>query len=122
MRHGDYVAKVRIAAEKGEFLAVVSPAGRSDASLRFEAMLLTHLADKAYLAPRLVRTRAGRPWHRSTAGAAVLVSVWVKGGVVDSDLRLHGCDGLYVCDGSVVPSSIGVNPQLTIMCLSTLLA
>jgi Ser/Thr protein kinase RdoA (MazF antagonist) len=79
----------RIAAEKGEFLAVVSPVGRSDASLRFEVMLLTHLADKAYLAPRLVRTRAGRPWHRSVAGAAVLVSEWVTGGAVDAGLAQH---------------------------------
>jgi Ser/Thr protein kinase RdoA (MazF antagonist) len=79
----------RIAAEKGEFLAEVSPAGRNDASLRFEAMLLTHLADKAYLAPRLVRTRAGRPWHRSVAGTAVLVSEWVTGGAVDAGLAQH---------------------------------
>jgi len=79
----------RIAAEKGDFLAMVSPAGRSEASLRFEAMLLTHLADKAYLAPRLVRTRAGRPWHHSVAGAAVLVSDWVTGGAVDAGLAQH---------------------------------
>lgn len=79
----------RIAAEAGEFLVAVSPAGRSDASLRFEVMLLTHLADKAYLAPRLVRTRAGRPWHRSMAGASVLVSEWVTGGAVDADLAQH---------------------------------
>jgi choline dehydrogenase-like flavoprotein len=43
-------------------------------------------------------------------------------GVVDGDLKLYGCEGVYVCDGSVVPSSIGVNPQLTIMALSTRLA
>lgn len=79
----------RIAAEAGVFLVAVSPSGRSDASLRFEVMLLTHLADKAYLAPRLVRTRAGRPWHRSMAGASVLVSEWVTGGVVDADLAQH---------------------------------
>ena len=79
----------RIAAEAGEFLVAVSPGARSDASLRFEAMLLTHLADKAYLAPRLVRTRAGRPWHGSVAGAAVLVSEWVSGGAVDATLAQH---------------------------------
>ena len=79
----------RIAAEAGEFLVAVSPAGRSDASLRFEVMLLDHLADKAYLAPRLIRTRAGRPWHRSRAGATVLVSEWVTGGAVDADLAQH---------------------------------
>jgi Ser/Thr protein kinase RdoA (MazF antagonist) len=76
----------RIAAEAGDFLVAVSPFGRSDASLRFEGMLLAHLADKAYLAPRLVRTRAGRPWHRSVAGPRVLVSEWVTGGAVDAGL------------------------------------
>jgi Ser/Thr protein kinase RdoA (MazF antagonist) len=67
----------------------VQPAERSDASLRFEVMLLTHLADKAFPAPRLVRTRAGRPWHRSTAGIPILVSEWVTGGAVDADLAQH---------------------------------
>jgi choline dehydrogenase-like flavoprotein len=43
-------------------------------------------------------------------------------GVVDADLKLHGADGVYVADGSVVPSSIGVNPQITIMALATRLA
>jgi Ser/Thr protein kinase RdoA (MazF antagonist) len=79
----------RIAAEAGEFLVAVSPGDRSDASLQFEAMLLAHLEDRAYLAPRLVRTRAGRPWHRSMAGAAVLVSEWVEGGAVDASLAQH---------------------------------
>jgi choline dehydrogenase-like flavoprotein len=43
-------------------------------------------------------------------------------GVVDGELKLHGADGVYVADGSVVPSSIGVNPQITIMALATRLA
>jgi len=79
----------RIVAEAGDYLVAVSPMGRSDASLRFEVMLLAHLADKAFLAPRLVRTRAGRPWYRSVAGPAVLVSEWVTGGAVDAGLAQH---------------------------------
>jgi choline dehydrogenase-like flavoprotein len=43
-------------------------------------------------------------------------------GVVDGDLKVHGINGVYVADGSVVPSSLGVNPQLTIMALATRLA
>jgi choline dehydrogenase-like flavoprotein len=43
-------------------------------------------------------------------------------GVVDSNLALHGVHGVHVADGSVVPSSLGVNPQLTIMALATRLA
>ena len=45
-----------------------------------------------------------------------------QNGVVDSQLKLHGLQGVYVADGSVVPSSIGVNPQITIMALATRLA
>jgi Ser/Thr protein kinase RdoA (MazF antagonist) len=79
----------RIAAEAGVFRVTVSPAGRSEASLLFEAMLLAHLEDRAYLAPRLIRTRAGRPWHRSATGGTALVTEWVQGGVVDASLAQH---------------------------------
>jgi choline dehydrogenase-like flavoprotein len=39
--------------------------------------------------------------------------------VVGSDHQVHDCAGLYVVDGSAVPSSLGVNPQVTIMTLAT---
>src|SRR3954447_13897733 len=43
-------------------------------------------------------------------------------GVLDGDLAVHGVHGVHVADGSAVPSSLGVNPQLTIMALATRLA
>jgi choline dehydrogenase-like flavoprotein len=43
-------------------------------------------------------------------------------GVLDPDLGVHGATGVHVADGSVMPSSLGVNPQLTIMALATRLA
>jgi choline dehydrogenase-like flavoprotein len=43
-------------------------------------------------------------------------------GVVDGDLQLHEAENVFVADGSVVPSALGVNPQLTIMALATRLA
>jgi choline dehydrogenase-like flavoprotein len=43
-------------------------------------------------------------------------------GVIDGELAVHGVGGVYVADGSAVPSSLGVNPQMTIMALATRLA
>jgi choline dehydrogenase-like flavoprotein len=43
-------------------------------------------------------------------------------GVVDGDLELHATRGVYIADGSVIPTALGVNPQLTIMGLATRLA
>ncbi len=38
-----------------------------------------------------------------------------KRSALDADLRVHGIDNLYAPDASFFPSSLGVNPQITIM-------
>jgi choline dehydrogenase-like flavoprotein len=43
-------------------------------------------------------------------------------GVVGPDFRVHGYEDLYVCDASVFPTSLTVNPQLTVMALAHLAA
>jgi len=41
-----------------------------------------------------------------------------KKSVVDFSLKTHDVDGLYIMDASVIPASLGVNPQITIMSLA----
>ena len=70
----------------------------------------------ARVRPRDLTLMAFHPLGTARAGADPARSV------VDGDLAVHGLSGLHVCDGSVVPSALGVNPQMTIMALSTRLA
>ncbi len=43
-------------------------------------------------------------------------------GVVDGNGKVHGAEGLYVVDASAIPTTIGVNPQHTIMALASVWA
>ena len=43
-------------------------------------------------------------------------------GVVDTDGAVHGAEALYVADGSLLPSSIGVNPMMTIIAMASTVA
>ncbi len=39
-------------------------------------------------------------------------------GVVDDSGAVYGYEGLYCIDGSIIPTSLGVNPSLTISAVS----
>ena len=41
-----------------------------------------------------------------------------RSGVVDGEHLVFGTEGLYVIDGASVPTSLGVNPQVTIMAMA----
>jgi choline dehydrogenase-like flavoprotein len=71
---------------------------------------------RARWSPGALKLMAFHPLGTARAGADPGRSV------VDADLRVHGVDGLLVADGSVVPSSLGVNPQQTILARATRMA
>lgn len=50
---------------------------------------------------------------------SVRVGTSKRNSVVDDTGKVWGVDGLYVVDGGTVPTSLGVNPQLTIMAMAT---
>ena len=43
------------------------------------------------------------------------IGLTAKTSVVDPDFKVHGYENLHVCDASVFPTSLTVNPQLTVM-------
>lgn len=94
---------------------------------RMEELLLAAGAREVYLPlprgvrPEQARARDLKPLAFHPLGTA-RADARPSHGVVDGDLALHGVRGVHVADGSVVPSSLGVNPQLTIMALATRLA
>ena len=63
--------------------------------------------DRRYLTMGTGHPQGGNPMSRSP-----------DRGVVDADFRVHGMENLYVCDASVFPTSLGVNPQMTIFGLA----
>jgi choline dehydrogenase-like flavoprotein len=65
-------------------------------------------------------------------GALLMASAHPQGGnrmgddrsksVVNSHCQSHDIENLYVCDASVFPTAVGVNPQYTVMAIATITA
>ena len=56
------------------------------------------------------------------AGINALLRVWRSCDQLNPEGERHGVRGLYISDGSLLPTSLGVNPQETIMAVATVLA
>jgi choline dehydrogenase-like flavoprotein len=67
---------------------------------------------------RAIRDNTDITVHTSHPQGGNAVSRSAAKGVVDETFRVHGFDNLFVCDASVFPSAITVNPQLTVMALA----
>jgi choline dehydrogenase-like flavoprotein len=52
-------------------------------------------------------------------GGNMMADPSVKERVVEPDFRVRGCENLYLCDASIFPRGIRVNPQWTIMALAS---
>jgi choline dehydrogenase-like flavoprotein len=71
------------------------------------AVLDRYVKDNADLQLTSAHPQGGNPVGERDAGA-----------VVGPDFLVHGFKNLYLCDASAFPSSVGVNPQLTVMGLA----
>jgi choline dehydrogenase-like flavoprotein len=66
----------------------------------------------------IVRDNTDIGLHTSHPQGGNAVSRDPAKGVVDERFRVHGLENVYVCDASVFPSSVTVNPQLTVMAIA----
>ncbi|MDP9228705.1 MAG: GMC family oxidoreductase, partial [Actinomycetota bacterium] len=66
----------------------------------------------------LIRDNTDIQLHTSHPQGGNAVSRDPGKGVVDERFSLHGADNIYVCDASVFPAAVTVNPQLTVMALA----
>jgi choline dehydrogenase-like flavoprotein len=103
----EILARVYLAAGSRRILSMVHGVGE-----------ITDEADVARLRQRAVSARdfeitAFHPLGTARLGRSPAT------GVIGPDHQVHGVSGLYVVDGSALPGSPAVNPQLTIMALAT---
>jgi choline dehydrogenase-like flavoprotein len=99
-------ANTVIPATFGDVVLRSSEHGRSSAQ-KIEEYLAEHIRKPEDLTLSSAHPQGGNAMSDSTSI-----------GVVDSKFRVHGTRNVYVCDASVFPTTIAVNPQLTIMAMA----
>ena len=85
--------------------------------MTFRSLSFTSL-DQVDQLDEIVRDNTDIGLHTSHPQGGNAVSRDPAKGVVDEHFRVHGTENLYVCDASVFPSSVTVNPQLTVMAVA----
>ncbi len=84
---------------------------------------MTSMAEvRQHLDPKRIRTKQLMIVYSSHPQGTLRMGSNPKESAVDNTGRLYGTEGLHVMDASVFPDVLGVNPQVTVMSLSLLLA
>jgi choline dehydrogenase-like flavoprotein len=112
---------VRLAARVAELLLA---AGATDVMSGVYGVPPLNSMDEVrqYLDPESVRTKQLMIVYSSHPQGTLRMGTDPSQSAVDCSGKVHGVDGLYVMDASVFPDVLGVNPQVTVMALSLLLA
>ncbi|MDP4236279.1 MAG: GMC family oxidoreductase N-terminal domain-containing protein [Bacteroidota bacterium] len=77
-----------------------------------------HNSDELANLPNLVKDSSDLTIGTGHPQGGNALSLDPKIGVVDNEFKIYGYDNIYITDASVFPTSLGVNPQLTVMSLA----
>jgi choline dehydrogenase-like flavoprotein len=104
------------AADQRALIEGIQTAGRIWFQAGAERVMPATFAWQEYRSPEELSQLPGR----IEAGDLLMTSAHPQGGnalgaVVDENFRVRGTEKLYLCDASVFPTSVHVNPQLTVM-------
>ena len=101
-------------------LKTMNPAGRSNPTyIPIGNEVARRVADKigGYPMSSINEVTLDIPTTAHILGGCVIGSD-ADSGTIDGNHRVYNYDGLYVCDGSMIPANLGVNPSLTITAMS----
>ena len=116
-RNGPQIEYTPSAADRGRVVEGLQVAGRIWLQAGATRVMPATFAWQEYRSPAALERL---PHRILETGDLLLTSAHPQGGnalgeVVDEDFRVRGFKNLYLCDASVFPSCVHVNPQLTVM-------
>ncbi len=116
-RNGPEIEYTPSKADQGRVVEGLQVAGRIWLQAGAERVMPATFAWQEYRSPASLEQL---PRRVQDTGDLLLTSAHPQGGnalgaVVDENFRVRGLRNLYLCDASVFPSSVHVNPQLTVM-------